>query len=374
MQCKLTSRQHKILRATVRSYIATAEPVGSKALAENYNLGVSTATIRNDLAFLEQGGLLFQPHPSAGRVPSDSGYRVYVNDLLRPHTLLLVESDPPTEQQQILQKLSEHLGDHLGDDLDQMLARAARLLAKLSGCIALVSPPSTQAVAIRHLQLVMVDPQRVMVVVVTDAYQTHSVLVHLWEDGSTPADRDAALIPLPDVSPAQLEEELQLLSNFLSLKLRGKTLAQLQDLSWLELDREFRSYTAWLKQLITMIARRCLPPAMGKVYTSGVTELMRQPEFSQAQQVQAVVQLLEEEQEVLTHVLIPGQPGQLTVYIGTENPLESIRHCTLISSTYYRGEEPLGSVSLLGPTRMLYEQAIASVQAVASHLSNTLAQ
>ncbi len=369
MKRQLTSRQHKILWATVRSYIETAEPVGSKALADQYNLGVSTATIRNDLALLEQGGLLIQPHTSAGRVPSDSGYRVYVNDLLE-------QSDPSLLDRTGLDRTGaaaslDNLNALLGDDLDALLAGAARILARLSGCIALVTAPRTRTLVIRHLQLMMVDPERVLVLMVTDSYQTHSVVVNLAGDPRS-EENGESWIPLSTEAVARLEDELQLLSNFLTLKLRGKTFGDLQDLSWLELDQDFRAYGTWLHQLLGVVAQRCLRPSLGQMFTSGVTELIRQPEFSHSQQVQGIVQLLEDPSEGLGQVLGCQHPRPLMVYIGTENPLEPIRHCTLITATYFRDQDPLGTVSLIGPTRMPYEQAFSSVRAVASRLAQSL--
>ncbi len=381
MKRKLTPRQHKILWATVRSYVATAEPVGSKALAENYDLGVSTATIRNDLALLEQNGFLFQPHTSAGRIPSDVGYRAYVDTILGSSVPSMSDPLADRERQAILQGISNQLGKQLGDNLDNFLHRAAQILASLSGCIAMVSVPQAQTVAIRHIQLVTMDPLRVMVIVVTDSYQTHSVLVHLDGSTSAPPAPNSQPDPAHDddlritarISAEQLEEELHLLSNFLNLKLRGKTFAELQDLSWLDLDRELRSHAAWLRELITLIAQKHLKPSVGHLFTSGVTELMRQPEFTQTYQVETVLHLLENNGSDLNDLLSQNDSGQMIIYIGQENPIEPIRHCTLITSTYYRGKNPLGSVSLLGPTRLAYDQAIASVEAVVDHLSKTLA-
>ncbi|MFQ3585353.1 MAG: HrcA family transcriptional regulator, partial [Cyanobacteriota bacterium] len=284
-----------------------------------------------------------------------------------------------------LQRLMEQLNRQLGDDLDSLLQRVAQLLAHLSGCIALITPPQGPVVAIHHVQLVAVSPGRVMVLVVTDSYQTYSAMVSPPE---WPSDR--------------LEDELQLLSNFLTLKLRGKTFAELQDLSWLKLDEEFRTYGHWLQQLLRSVVQRYLQPPLGQVFSAGMTELMRQPEFSQAQQVQAVVQLIEEGSQQLQGMIGLPPMGRMApqpqttagsideeegngeedphhpripviIYIGSENPLESLHHCTVIASTYHRRSSPLGTVTLLGPTRMAYERSIAAVQAVASHLTRALA-
>src|SRR4028119_2343418 len=174
MQVQLTDRQQHILWATIRHYIATAEPVGSKALATEYNLRVSPATIRSCLGYLEKAGLLYQPHTSAGRVPSDSGYRIYVDQLIKPSEALT---------RNVEHLLSVRLN---GEDrsLEALLRGAAQLLSTLTGYITLVTMPQTSTSRLRHLQLVMVDPKRVMLIVVTDAYETHSALMEL----PTPAD------------------------------------------------------------------------------------------------------------------------------------------------------------------------------------------
>ncbi len=368
MERQLTLRQHKILRATVRSYVETAEPVGSKALAEQYDLGVSSATIRNDLATLEQEGLLFQPYTSAGRIPSDSGYRVYVNALL--DSQILPWAEPQVKHHPIRQQVLDELGQQ-GNDLDDLLARVARILAKLSGCIALITLPQPSLAVIRHVQLLMVAPDRLMVILVTNSYQTQSIVVNLSEN--TFDEIDPPTLPLTSViSPEELSQELQLLSNFLNFKLRGTTVQELHDLSWLELDQDFQSYANWLRHLFKAVAKKCLNPAVNLFYTSGMSELMRQPEFAEAQKVQSVMQLLEEDQAELSQILWLDQPGAMAVYIGTENSLETIHHCSLITASYSQNQASLGAVSLLGPTRMAYDRSIVAVQTITDYLSNTL--
>jgi heat-inducible transcriptional repressor len=386
MKVNLTVRQQHILQATVRSYVVTAEPVGSKTLAQTYDLGVSTATIRNVMALLERNGLLYQPHTSAGRIPSDSGYRVYVDNLLDECTDL---------QRQFMQALSERLGSQLNENLETLLHTAAQILATLSGCLALITAPPADTAMIRHLQLVPVDDQRIMAILVTDSYQTHSVLLNLQSGGQPSglgfplsqsqmsatrnADSPAAIHPAAySVSDAQTkavsEDELQLLNNFLNVQLRGKTFFDILNIDWTELDRQFRSYSTWLRQLLEVLKQSYLQPTIGQVYVGGVTGLLRQPEFTQSEHIQAVVGLLEANQTALWPVLEHDTPGKVVMLIGSENPLEPMRQCTLISTSYTCGSWSLGSVGLLGPTRMPYEQAIASVKATAQHLSHTLNQ
>lgn len=355
MQVQLTDRQQHILWATVRHYIATAEPVGSKALLEEYKLRVSPATIRNAMGVLEKAGLLYQPHTSAGRIPSDSGYRIYVDQLIAP-------SDVLTRQvEQVLQ------GQLKWADwsLEALLQGAAQILATVSGCITLITMPQASCDRLRHLQLVQLDPGRVMLIVVTDAYETQSALMELPKSADeTPADSEV------------IERELQILSNFLNSQLRGRSLSELAALDWSQLDREFQRYGDFLKTFLADLTRRSQPPAATQIMIRGVSEVLRQPEFSELHQAQTIIHLLEEEQDQLWPLIfepdVEPKGRRVTVRIGSENPLEPIRTCTLISSTYRRGSVPVGSVGVLGPTRMDYETAIASVEGAADYLSEAL--
>ncbi|MFH7024305.1 MAG: heat-inducible transcriptional repressor HrcA [Heteroscytonema crispum UTEX LB 1556] len=357
MQVQLTNRQQHILWATVRHYIATAEPVGSKALVEEYNLGVSSATIRNAMGVLEKAGLLYQPHTSSGRVPSDSGYRIYVDQLITPSETLAREVENALQKRLKWEDWS----------LEALLQGAAQILATLSGCITLITMPQSSTTVLRHLQLVQVEAGRVMLIVVTDAYETHSALMEL-PLASEETKLDVEVI----------DGELQIVSNFLNSHLRGRSLLELASLDWSQLDREFQRYGEFLKTSVVELTRRTTTPTATQIMVRGVAEVLRQPEFSQLQQVQTIIHLLEEEQDQLWRLIFEEPEGdeagksRVTVRIGGENPLEPIRTCTLISSTYRRGSIPVGSVGVLGPTRLDYESAIAVVSAAADYLSEAL--
>ncbi len=359
MQVSLTDRQERILWATIRHYIATAEPVGSKALVEEYNLSVSPATIRSAMGVLEKSGLLYQPHTSAGRVPSDSGYRMYVDKLIKPEDTL---------GRQVEQLFTERLN---WDDwsIEALLRGSAQILATLSGYITLITIPQTRTNRLRHLQLVQIDPGRVMLIVVTDAYETQSVLMQLPQAKIGDTQPDTEII----------ERELQILSNFLNSNLRGRSLLELATLDWSELDREFEQYAALLKTLLLDLSRRTAKPAATQIMIRGVAEVLRQPEFSELQQVQTLLHLLEDEQDQLWSLIFDWSeqetPGKrVSVRIGAENPLEPMRTCALVSATYHQGSVPVGSVGILGPTRMLYENAIALVESAADYLSDALTE
>ena len=343
---QLTSRHAQVLSATVRHYVATAEPVSSKRLLQDRAFAVSSATIRNAMGWLEKAGLLLQPHTSAGRVPSDRGYRLYVDRLMVPDARLGRQAE---------RRLARELEAKQGS-LEARLQSAARILATVSGYIALVTPPQGSAKCLRHLQLVPVDGERVMLALVTDAYETQSVLMSL--------PRAIA------GEPVLTARELELLSNFLSARLQGLSLGELSALDWDDLDREFQQYADFLEAVAAEVAIRLQPPATSQTIVRGLAEVLHQPEFTEMERVQVLFQFLEAEQLQL-EALMASDEG-ITVLIGEENPLEPMQTCALVAASYQAGEMAIGNIGVIGPTRMLYEGAIAAVEATAGYLSNAL--
>jgi heat-inducible transcriptional repressor len=359
----LTGRQEHILRATIRHYVATAEPVGSKTLARDYNLSVSSATIRSSMSTLERAGLLYQPHTSAGRIPSDSGYRVYVDRLLDPNDHY---------SHAITQTLIDRL-DWNGS-IEATLRHAAQILSRLSGCITLITLPQPDGARLRHLQLVRVDEQKVMAIVVTDAYETQSVLFALPEDGSAAVSGKQRT-----QRNEQLDHELTILSNFLNSHLRDRLVAELTQLDSQELGREFQKYTDGIASMLTELVQRFATVTHSHLTVSGLSQVLGQPEFSETMQVLPLMNLIEEQPERLFPFVFDPAPGmdatpkpRVTIRIGAENSLEPMQSCALVSACYQRRDRPVGSVSVLGPTRMLYEHAIATVETAAAYLSQTL--
>ncbi|MBE9077060.1 heat-inducible transcriptional repressor HrcA [Romeria aff. gracilis LEGE 07310] len=350
---QLNARQQRVLWATVRHYVMTAEPVGSKSLATGYDLQVSSATIRNAMGVLERSGLLYQPHTSAGRIPSDSGYRFYVDDLLEPS---------PSLTRQVEAALTERL-DWEGWSVEALLQETAQVLARLSGYIALVTLPQTHAVCLQHLQLVRVEGDQILLVVMLDAYSTRSILVQ-FPKATSQAGKE------------QLDRELQILSNFLNHRLRGKPLSAIVDLEWAELDRAFQHYAETLQGAISGLAQRTRSTPASQIVFSGLAEVLRQPEFA-SDQLHDLIYLLEDGRDQLWPLIAAaGEPAAepLRIWIGAENPLEPMQTCALVSAVYSKDRKPLGSVGLLGPTRMLYENAITAVESAAAYLTRAVTQ
>jgi heat-inducible transcriptional repressor len=348
IQHQLTERHRNILKATIKHYIATAEPVGSKTLIEEYDFSISSATIRNVMGHLEKTGLLYQPHTSAGRIPSDEGYRIYVDNLI-------------TLDQKSTQNIEKSLQKHLKQQtwsFEALMKKAAKFLASVSGYVALVTIPQSSTNQLRHLQLLLTESQQIILIIVTDSYQTQSFVVDSVNQNSFS------------------ESELQILSNFLNHKLKGKYLSQLANLDWQDLDQEFKQYTDFLAELLQNISENQANPSYQIVF-HGIAELLRQPEFSQPEASQMLFDLLEKQQEQIWPMIFASSPNsgaktKVRIKIGSENNLEPMRNCSVVSSVYHKGSLPVGSVAIIGPTRMLYENAISLVESTAAYLSATI--
>ena len=350
-QSELSARHQNILKATIKHYIATAEPVASKTLAKEYDFNVSSATIRNVMGRLEEEGLLYQPHTSAGRVPSDSGYRTYVD------RLIITDDNVDRKIQRIVQQELQIARA----SFEALIQQAAKILATLSGYIALITFPQNTNSTLCRLQLVRVAANQVMLIVVTDSYQTQSILM------KSPISEE-------EVDEATVEQELQFLSNFLDRELRGCSLSDITALNLSKIDRQFVRYSSFLELLLKRLKLTLQNKSSSPMVMHGVAELLRQPEFCQLEQVQTLLSLLEEQQDQLSPMIftLPELESlkQVSIKIGTENSLEPMQACTLVSANYYQNDVPVGSVGILGPKRMLYENAIALVKNTADYLSN----
>ncbi|MGD1852962.1 MAG: heat-inducible transcriptional repressor HrcA [Leptolyngbyaceae cyanobacterium] len=345
----LNSRQQQVMRATVRHYVSTAEPVGSKALLDAFDLNVSAATIRNVMGALERSGFLYQPHTSAGRVPSDSGYRLYVDELIKP--------SKPTAQR-IDRVLTQQL-NWQGWSVEALLQEATQILAHLSGYVALVTLPQLENMMVKHLQLVQISTDQVLLVVVLDNY-TESMVVGLPR-GTTGAgaQHDGAI-----------DRELQILSNFLTTQLRGRPLSNISSLDWDEIDTAEHHVLALCQAINDLTQRK--RQSQTHILVTGMADVLSQPEFAEKSQMRNLVELLADGREQLWPLLCSDSDYPLKIWIGEESPLEPMQGCALISATYKRNATPLGSVGVMGPTRMLYENTIAAVEATSSYLSEIM--
>jgi heat-inducible transcriptional repressor len=336
----LDDRKLDVLRAIVEDYVATQEPVGSKSLADRHQLGVSPATIRNDMAALEEDGYIAQPHTSAGRVPTDKGYRLFVDRLstVKPLT--------PAEKRAIHTFLDGAI------DLDDVVTRTVRLLAQLTRQVAVVQYPSLTRSSVRHVELVPLSPARVLLVLITDTGRVEQRVVEL------PGAADESLI-------ADLRARLGGAVAGMSFPAVTSVVENLAN-SFEPTDRP--SVSAIIATLLDSLVER----SDERLAVAGTANMARfGHDFDQA--VEPLLEALEEHVVLLRLLGEASSPSTLTVRIGQENAPSGFGAASIVTTGYGPGEQALGSLGVVGPTRMDYPGTIASVGAVARYVSQILA-
>ncbi|WP_460444563.1 heat-inducible transcriptional repressor HrcA [Angustibacter aerolatus] len=333
-------RRLAVLRAIVEDYVATREPVGSKALVDRHQLGVSSATVRNDMAALEDEGLIAQPHTSAGRVPTDAGYRVFVD------RLSTVKPMSPVERQAIASFLAGAV------DLDDVVDRTVRMLASLTHQVAVVQYPSLTRSTVRHVELVPVGERRLLVVLIAGTGRVEQRVVEV-DDAL-----DEAVVA--DVRARVNAESAGLLLS--------EAAARLRDLPE-QLDGTQR---ALVGRVVGALEGALVEEREERVVLAGANNLTRfGPDFPLT--IGPVLDALEE-QVVLLRLLneLSDDPSAVAVRIGREHTHEGLRTTSVVTSGYGRGTEVVGGLGVLGPTRMDYPTTIATVRAVARYVSRVL--
>jgi len=330
-------RRLEILRAIVDEYVATQEPVGSKSIAARSGLGISPATIRNEMAVLEEEGLITHPHTSAGRIPTDLGYRVFVDKLATVKPLSSAER----------RAIETFLEGAL--DLDDVVLRTVRLLADVTKQVAVVQYPSMIKSRVRHVELVALTPSRLMMILITDAGRVEQRVLELANDAS--------------------DLFLSTLRNQLNNAVMGQRLPDVAD----RITGILESYSAADRKNVAVVISALIEMAMErpeeKVVLAGTANLAR---FSEdfSTHMHPVLEALEE-QVVLLRLL--GDAGEnVQVRIGTEQREQNLRATSLVTVGYGATDSPLGALGVLGPTRMDYAGSIAAVSAVARYVGRYL--
>ncbi len=331
-------RKLQVLRAIVEDFIATNEPVGSKALVDRHNLGVSSATIRNDMAALEEDGLIAQPHTSAGRVPTDAGYRLFVDRL--------------TEVKPLSQAERRAIGAFLDGavDLDDVLHRAVRALAQLTRNVAVVQYPSLSRSRVRHLELVAVSTTRLMLVLITDTGRVEQRVVEL------PA-------PTREADVFELRATLNQVLRDRPLSEAPEVVADLPG----QVEPALRGLVT---TLTTVLLEVLVEPASDRMVLGGTANLSQQTLDFPA--IRPVLEALEE-QVVLLRLLDQSlSSGKVMVRIGNETQHEGLVGASVVSTGYGLHGSAVGAVGVLGPRRMDYAHTMARVTAVARYVGTLL--
>jgi heat-inducible transcriptional repressor len=336
----LDDRKLDVLRAIVEDYVATEEPVGSKALVERHHLGVSPATVRNDMAVLEDEGYIRQPHTSAGRVPTNRGYRLFVDRLSRVKPL------SPAERRAIERFLAGAV------DLDDVVHRTVRLLAQVTRQVAIVQYPSLARSAVRHLELVPISTTRLLLVMITDTGRVEQRLVDL------PAPVGA--------------EDVTALRQAINERLVGERLAEAPPLVHVLLEEAANTLRPAMTSLATVLLETLVERGEERIALAGTANLARSGMLDFHGSLRPILEALEEE-VVLLKLFSEVDATTMRVRIGDENEIEDLRSASVVSTGYGPGATVVGGLGVLGPTRMDYPSTIATVRAVARYVGDLLA-
>ncbi len=339
----LNERKIKILEAIINDYIATAEPIGSRTIAKKYDLGISSATIRNEMSDLEELGFIIQPHTSSGRVPSDRGYRLYVDRLL--HFRELTEAETDFLRSTVAQNI---------DHIEYLMRQTAKALTMLTNYTTVVSEPKSREVKIKHVQVIPFDETSVITVVVTDNKVVKNNIIKV----------DYA--PDPDI--------LNQISGIVNKAFKEFSFDEIISKSAYS---EFLNspYGKIIDDVFTSVIKTVRQERDMQVYTSGVNNILDFPEFSDIDKAKSVFKALEEKDMLINILEGDGHQedfGNIKILIGNENSLEQLKDCSIIKTDYKYGENSYGSIGIIGPTRMNYAQVIPVLNSIVKSINDVI--
>ncbi len=341
MAKQLTDRCQLILEAIIEEYIATAQPVGSKALTRNHRIKLSPASIRNVMAELEDQGYLVSPHTSAGRIPTEKGYRFYVDTLLRV-------ADLDTSQKDQIEIQYRQQGLQMAD----MLREASRTLSSYSHYTGLVMVPRLTTTVFRHIEFVRLSKHQLLAVFVTQSGLVQNKLVETDED----------------LSPAELEQ----ITNYLNQTLTGLSIQEVRARIIAEMKQEKALYDQLLRRAFTLSSAALSDEPGGDVIIDGTSYFLEQPEFSDLQQMKRIVKTFEQK-SLLVDLLDRGINTEgVQVLIGSETECSDLAGCSLITAAYSGKRGTLGTLGVIGPNRMPYSSIIPIVDYTANLISRLL--
>ncbi|MEG0085993.1 MAG: heat-inducible transcriptional repressor HrcA [Niameybacter sp.] len=336
----INERKRKILEAIIHDYIQTGDPVGSRTISKKYDLGVSSATIRNEMADLEDLGLIMQPHTSAGRIPSDKGYRLYVDNIMQYPDIA------PDVQKIIAEMINSKF-----DKVDKLLEETAKLISAVTHYATIASPPTINQTKIKHLQLVPVDERSVALVVVTDTNIVRDYVIRTKKHIDYPL--------------------CGILTNIVNESLIGTSLDELSIDKLRILEERMFGYKDISVDLMNAIIDTLEMEDIPNIFTRGMTNILSFQEFNDIEKAKNLLEVLEQKPylvKMLKHK--PSQP--VNISIGEENGLEPMKECSIITTSYEIGEYSLGTIGIIGPTRMNYGQVVSLLDHISYHIKNML--
>ncbi len=337
----LTERSQKILEAIIEEYIATAQPVGSKALARNHDIKLSPASVRNVMAELEELGYLASPHTSAGRIPTEKGYRFYVDTLLQVNDLNSRQKD------QIELQYQQH-----GLQMADMLREASRTLSSVSHYTGLVMVPRLKVTIFRHIEFVRLSPRQILAVFVTQSGLVQNKLVEIDEE----------------LTPRDLEQ----ITNYLNHTMTGLSIQEVRARIVAEMANEKALYDHLLRRTFALSTAALVDETTGDIIIEGTSYFLEQPEFSNLKCMKRIVQTFEQK-NILIDLLDRGLDTEgVQVIIGSETKYSELADCSLITAAYSGKRGTLGTLGVIGPNRMPYSTIIPIVDYTATLISRLL--
>lgn len=336
----LNERKQKILHAVVTDYIVTAEPVGSRTVSRRYQTDLSAATIRNEMADLEELGYLTQPHTSAGRIPSQQGYRFYVDSLMGTASLAPEEERYLSRFYLQLRKMKE---------IDHIIQHTAKALSLITNYTSLILGPQLRRSTLKQLRLVPLNEERALVVLITDTGFIKNKIIELPK--------------------ALNEDELSGIVGYLNEQLAGKSIELLSAALLRQLRSELFSRMDILEQMLLLLDDSS-SEGESRIFLGGTSNILNQPEFKDLEKVKHLLALFEEGDR-LSFMLETSMDG-VSIRIGTENSLSEMNECSLVTATYMLHDRPVGAIGVLGPTRMEYAKVVTVIEKISNKLNHLL--
>lgn len=339
----LDERKIKVLYAIIESYINTAEPIGSRTISKDYNLGVSPATIRNEMSDLEEMGYLVKTHSSSGRIPSDKGYRLYVDNLLE-----LKDNKSDFKRKDDIKRILEEESK----EIEQLILNSSRLLSQITSYTSLALSPKQKETKIRHIQLLPIDKNQVLLIVVNESGIIKNTIFNM-EDG----------IP---------QDQLIRITNMLNVKLKNRSFNEIDKEINDELFLDFYKYKGMIEEIIPIIGKSIGSMDTIELYSDGLTRLLNFPEYKDIDRVKSIISFIEDKNQLMDLLLMDNKDKDIDVTIGTENIYVPVKECSIITATYKLEGETLGKIGIIGPTRMNYLELTKTLKIFSENISEII--
>jgi heat-inducible transcriptional repressor len=333
---ELDERKTKILQAIIKNYLETGEPVGSRTISKYTDLNLSSATIRNEMADLEELGFIIQPHTSAGRIPSDKGYRFYVDAMMLEHE---------KEVEQLKDVLLEK-----EEKLDHMLKQAAKLMAVNTNYATMVTAPRSSRNVLKFLQLSRMDASHILAVIVIEGNVIKNTVI--------------------EVAESLNDETMLKLNILLNTHLNGLSVEEINLGLITSLKQQAGMYGPIIEEVIDAVAETIKEDEDLEIYTSGANNIFKYPELSDNQKASDLINAFEEKQ-LLTQLIDDTNTegkNEIKVYIGEESPIQTMKDCSIVTANYEFGDGMRGMIGIIGPKRMDYDKVVGTIKTIKSQL------